>query len=399
MMQYTLMNKNTEVFGFSTFENSLDIEYVDTALHPEYAPLGIEIDDGTVNRNDFSNWLRLRGMPASRKNLRQGLELLSDALGQNINVEALHRHNLCLSLSDQYWIKPQGSNIKWENINFFTNDFSKDMGRIFFNNERITSPDLMSPDASCGGWLHKKWIINDGKRTLVKGSTNPYQQEAFNEAIASAICGRLGIKHISYTATHTSKDGSVSACDCFIDENTELITAEEIRKKFNATASKASFEQCCKMLHITDYEKSINDMLLLDYIIDNKDRHFANFGAIRDVSTLKFIGMAPIFDSGTSLQYDKDTNHIDISSDIEAKPFADSHIKQLKLISSSDGYDFTKLNGLRKEIFQMFNDGHYPYVERVNVIADLVQARVESAEKELCNGLTSGITIQKNTSH
>ena len=39
----------------------------------------------------------------------------------------------------------------------------------------------------------------------------------------------------------------------------------------------------------------------LDFLIMNEDRHLNNFGIIRDVNTLKWLDMAPIFDNGQSL--------------------------------------------------------------------------------------------------
>ncbi len=42
-------------------------------------------------------------------------------------------------------------------------------------------------------------------------------------------------------------------------------------------------------------------MLTLDYIIANGDRHYNNFGFIRNAETLEWQGLAPIFDSGASL--------------------------------------------------------------------------------------------------
>ena len=41
--------------------------------------------------------------------------------------------------------------------------------------------------------------------------------------------------------------------------------------------------------------------ILTDFILTNTDRHMNNFGVLRDTKTLKFIGMAPIFDSGNSM--------------------------------------------------------------------------------------------------
>ena len=40
---------------------------------------------------------------------------------------------------------------------------------------------------------------------------------------------------------------------------------------------------------------------MTDYILTNTDRHYNNFGVLRDTHTLKFIGLAPIFDTGNSM--------------------------------------------------------------------------------------------------
>ena len=42
-------------------------------------------------------------------------------------------------------------------------------------------------------------------------------------------------------------------------------------------------------------------MYVLDYLIVNKDRHLGNFGVIRDVSTLDWVDIAPVFDSGQAM--------------------------------------------------------------------------------------------------
>jgi len=40
-----------------------------------------------------------------------------------------------------------------------------------------------------------------------------------------------------------------------------------------------------------------------DRIINNIDRHYGNFGFIRNADTLEFQGFEPIFDNGNSLWY------------------------------------------------------------------------------------------------
>ena len=51
--------------------------------------------------------------------------------------------------------------------------------------------------------------------------------QPFNEVLATMICERLGFKHIPYTID-VIKDKIVSKCECFINKDTELISAYQI---------------------------------------------------------------------------------------------------------------------------------------------------------------------------
>ena len=58
--------------------------------------------------------------------------------------------------------------------------------------------------------------------------------------------------------------------------------------------------------HIVDVLNAAHvpvNMLVLDALIANEDRHWGNFGALRDSESLEFIGLEPVFDNGNSLGY------------------------------------------------------------------------------------------------
>ena len=50
-----------------------------------------------------------------------------------------------------------------------------------------------------------------------------------------------------------------------------------------------------------NFVEALNDMLVLDAVIMNTDRHFGNFGFIIDNKTNKIVAPAPLFDHGNSL--------------------------------------------------------------------------------------------------
>ena len=59
-------------------------------------------------------------------------------------------------------------------------------------------------------------------------------------------------------------------------------------------------------LGITDARKKVSDMFLIDYLMMNIDRHMKNFGIIRNVENLKWVDTTPVFDTGESLECNKD---------------------------------------------------------------------------------------------
>lgn len=96
-------------------------------------------------------------------------------------------------------------------------------------------------------------------------------------------------------------------------------------------------EQCVK-LGLQNPRKSLEDMLILDYIIFNEDRHLTNFGLFRNVETLEYESFASIFDCGSSFFYRTVTNEIPKFKvkDARCKPFRDTHKDQIKLVKNLD---------------------------------------------------------------
>lgn len=100
----------------------------------------------------------------------------------------------------------------------------------------------------------------------------------------------------------------------------------------------------------------------------------------RNKDTLEWQGAAPIFDSGTSLWYNKLTARIPASG-IIYKPFKKTHGEQLKLASSLEWFEASKLDGIEDEILEVFSDdkaAQYIDTERAKTIAAEVRNRIET---------------------
>ena len=238
-----------------------------------------------------------------------------------------------------------------------------------------SSFSLKTPNNTSDGWLKKAWIIDDDKRMLVKGSSKPYYQEAFNEKIAYEISQILGINHIKYEIKNIG-DKYCSVCENFIDENTELIPVNAIiqnNQKPNHISMYEFVVEELQKLGISDAKTKIDDMLLLDHIIFNEDRHFNNFGFIRNVETLEIKNMAPIYDSGTSLFYNTlDTAIKSYNPDV--KPFYTDRQKQFELIKEKIDKKIDA-NKIHKIIVDVLSESDYLKEfapDRKKIIADRV---------------------------
>ena len=66
----------------------------------------------------------------------------------NISSDELAKRSFYLSLSDQYWCAPTEHNLDWNDINFFTNNFSDDIGALLLDRKpnRISSDRYHSPN-------------------------------------------------------------------------------------------------------------------------------------------------------------------------------------------------------------------------------------------------------------
>lgn len=165
---------------------------------------------------------------------------------------------------------------------------------------------LKTPNNTTDGMLKKAWVIEDGVRYLLKGGYKNETLQPFNEVLASEICSRLGFDHVEYTLD-TYKDMVVSKCPCFITKDMELITCQQIRCNMIRHNNKDDYEDYIIILEsngIKDARAKIENMYILDFLIMNEDRHLNNFGIIRDVNTLEWLDVAPIFDNGQSLNID-----------------------------------------------------------------------------------------------
>ncbi len=387
-MNCILMNKNTPVMEIEFNSNTNSIDKIYSVLDINYAPLAI-FNCSKIRGNltkATNEWFKGRGIPSWRKDLEKLLEKL------NVTSEAeLLNKSYALSLSDQYWLKEKNSKVRWQDINFFTNDFlyeaylEASLDSISSSKKIMDKAIFRSPNNTTDGMLQKGWIIENNKIVLVKGTYTPSKEEPINEWLASEICKRLGFSYCEYNIEWTPKNKLVSKCNNFISEDEEIVTAYDIFKSEKKPNNLSDYEFYISVLlkhGVTNARRNLENMFVVDYLMMNKDRHLKNFGIIRNVNSLKWVRTAPIFDTGESMQCDELTENMNFNKG-EGKFFSNP-AKDFEQVLKVLGRNITrininKLNGLCDEYENIL----LKYKDKIN----MSQVRIDN----LVNGLKTRI--------
>lgn len=391
-MNYDLYHKDVKVLTIN-YEPELNKFGEVVSIYDEnHIPIGLQNGINPNLSRSIQLWWESRLIPKNRISHKLYSEdinrLVSDSYGFN--------------LSDHYWIKPSGSDMTWGKGNFFTNDFSEDIGKFIigdnfseFKNMSSSTPDLFS-----NGEQDKRWIVSEGKRLLLKYGEQPYYEQPFNEVLASEICKKLEIPYVKYSVV--IRNGMCpqvfSSCPCFIDENTEFVPAgflQYVEKRQNSVSFYDHLINCCKKVGMKDaaaIESGLQKMLVLDYIVGNSDRHFGNFGFIRDADTLEWKGLTPVFDTGNAMFYDFSTSDLrkgrTLDDIVKCKSFAPTQEQLLSRFGKRFGdlnIDFDRLSGIEDYYRGILLKNPKADEERIELLTGILKRRI--------NNLTQGILI------
>jgi len=393
-MAFLLKHKDIDV-ALLVINEEGNITALREVFQSEHLPLSCVMEDGKVNTKRLTQWWDERGIPASRDLFR---EVMAEIGATGKNKLLLECNGL--SLTDHYWIAQENDSRKWKDVNFYENDFDQAIGRLFFYRRKQDGRyNRNTPDISSDGNLRKRWDVEkDGNRVLVKAGKSPYMQEPVNEVIATLLCSRLGIPHVPYSLDWEDNE-PVCKCPNMTDTNTEFI--EAIRVYYTREPSYFDNNKykhycyCAGRLGIQNNTSMLDRMMLLDYLILNHDRHFKNFGVLRDSQTLNPIFAAPIFDSGSSLYHEDGMAAITLPEKARMRTECfDSLDNQLYLISDWSWFDARKLEGFPAECKKLLQSVPSVEKERTEKITAILEKRIQTiqqaAEKSFSRQTISG---------
>lgn len=381
-MIYTLMHRNEKVIDIDIDEYGKIKKYI-KMYNRNHMPYGTIKDFDKVGISKLNDWFVNRTIPSSRD--------LYKEFSKKYNIDSptsLPLKSYALSLSDQYWIKEAYDDITWDDINFFDNPFSLDLGDLLVGKNVYNKPiNYISPDSSSNGDLMKRWKIINGKRVLLKSGTKPYNYEVFNEVIASSLMDLFDINHVKYCVLEDDNN-IYSACDNFILSSKDLVTVYQLFNDNKKENSESYFDFLIRILdgfNIDNYRVELNKMFFIDFLIGNVDRHLNNFGLIRDIKSLKFEAVAPIYDSGSSFGFNINDRQLAEEFYLDWKPFKSNKIEtQLDLIDDFNFLDVKKLDEVEKIVNDIcLKNNNYISNDRRNSMIKFIRKRVDYIKKYL----------------
>ena len=256
--------------------------------------LPIELD---VTEKGVLDWLEQRIIPQNRELV---IEIL-DSLDLNINdLKGIIDTCMGLSLNDSYWVTNVGFTGSFDDYNLFENRFSNALSLVAYTGIAHDTRDFRtSPELTTQGMLRKAWRFSTTKGVwLYKGGTDGFANagnEPYCEYYASQVAQRMGINAVRYELENW-KGILASKCKLFTDKDTSYIPIGRIVRK-------GGISECLEYYRGLGerFYDELCDMLVFDAVIVNEDRHYGNFGIMRDNHTGEIVAPAPVFDNGLSL--------------------------------------------------------------------------------------------------
>lgn len=188
--------------------------------------------------------------------------------------------------------------------------------------------------------------------------------ECINEIVADRLLEILGVPHLRYRLIHANVlvDGRMqetwlNASEDFKrpgESKVALDTYYELERR----AGESPLEFCIRM----GWGNRVWEMLAVDYLILNRDRHGANVEVLRNRNA-RTLRIAPLFDHGLSLMFrarsDDDVSRFDVMADLPVQSFLGSRSARANLDLIPDG-SFPELRPLmegdRRALFDGLED-------------------------------------------
>jgi len=208
----------------------------------------------------YSDWMKTRF--CRETNFSAG-RLMQRAFGTFDHEKAV-AETRALSLSDCYWLKKQNENVLFDDVTPYVH-------KEWDGTSQYKTGSLST--LFTGGTSDKYW---QSSKALLKVNS-------FNEYEPYVLCSALGIENIA--DIQMSDEGilvtNFTSTSCFL----------ETMEQSGETGESDNLYEKAALL----FKEQAVALFVVDYFVENKNRHSRNYGFLRDTNTGEYISMAPYY--------------------------------------------------------------------------------------------------------
>ncbi len=237
-----------------------------------------------TNGGDITDWLKRRAIDCHRTNARLLKKVLRLKHKDDVST-ALHFN--AATITDNYWIRPAGSSLRWEDVQFRANDFS-DLALMGKLSDFAKKPSR-TPELTNIGSFEKCWRYENGAWWMHKAEND---LERFSELFIYELCKALNFP----TAVYQASGEFIKTVD---------FTGGELNYEPAAYLMGDNRDYASNYRMFQSFGQNIADsyveIILMDTFCCNVDRHTYNYGLLHDRWTGDVISLAPNFDNNIAL--------------------------------------------------------------------------------------------------
>lgn len=291
-MRYILLSKNQMLLEFN-LKGTL-VDEVNLLGHKELLP---EILKGGKEAA-LQHWLGTRGIDTTRTNARM---LLNELKLKSDRVSAVV-FNKGLNMTDCYWIKDtqKDGDLTFEDVSLYRKANIKSISALSISGRAARVPTSINHEITNIGSFNKAWVKEDDVWWLYKiGSIYNNYAELFTFYLGK----RLGMDMAIYKYAvnpEVNADEHLMASLNFTSEDYMLEHYDSFRYRFE-DVSLEDDEVILSNFKEVGIDGAYKNMLMLDALVANTDRHEFNFGVLKRVDTGEVVRFAPCFDHNLAL--------------------------------------------------------------------------------------------------
>ncbi len=294
------MADGTEKCRYEIMHGQRKVAWVDLRGHCEiydkkFMPYSLYLEDDKEdldtlvnNVTNFYYWCATRILTLDRqyaKEILGSIGATQAATDRDRAGIALSYH--CLSLTDIYWVKKQGEEVLYAEVNLYENHLSNAFVDVSLRGRQMTVENKsLVRDLSTNGCFPKAWVRTEKGFVLYKDGGKTAVE---NEVLASRICQCFRCRQVVYRKAVFDGE-QVSASDIMTSKKFSIVS----REAFEIYAQNHELDVMEYILKLDRY--SFYMMNILDYLVGNTDRHWGNWGFLVDNETNQPLCLHPLMD-------------------------------------------------------------------------------------------------------